>query len=201
MVLDEAPALPALGTHPDPNRFIQADGKVITPLYKAKRGQEVVDRQTGEMRPVRFDPDATLHIEGGGIAAFGNKSVIASARNEHDRVVLDVELDPGKKGEGGEAGVAMGTFERLEDANAVTSEARKLVAIATETDLLDRHATYVFLEKALYSLRDNDRNALDDFEKVCENHDDEMDEIRPAMMREFGGIVTLWTHRPMAILK
>lgn len=100
-------------THPSPDRFMQADGKVITPLFKAKPGKEVIDRVTGEIRSVRSDPDASLHTEGGGNAAFGNKVVVVAARNEHDRVLLDFEHDPGRKGEGGEAAVAMRCLERL----------------------------------------------------------------------------------------
>ncbi len=100
-------------THPDPNRYMQADGKVITPMYRGKRGQQIVDRATGEIRAVRFDPDATRHTEGGGNSVIGNKYVIVSARNEYERVLLDIEYDSGRKGDGGEASVAMRCFERL----------------------------------------------------------------------------------------
>ena len=104
---------PTSWTHPDPNRFLQADGKVITPLYKAHRGKKVVDPTTGEVRQVRFDPDATLHIEGGGKSAFGNKFVLVAARNRHERLLLDIEHDAGKKGDGGEAASALRCLERL----------------------------------------------------------------------------------------
>ena len=81
----------------------------------------------------------------------------------------------------------------------VVIEASKL--LSTETEVLDRHFTYVFLEKALYQLRESDPSAIDRFEAACEHHHQEMDAIRPAMIREFGGVVTLWTHRQMAIHK
>jgi hypothetical protein len=38
---------------------------------------------------------------------------LVTARNEYDRVFLDVERDPGGQGEGGEAAVAVRCFERL----------------------------------------------------------------------------------------
>ena len=82
---------------------------------------------------------------------------------------------------------------------SVADEASKL--LTTETDPLDRHATYVFLEKALYQLRDSDPSAIAEFEVACERHHQEMPTIGPAMLREFGGVVTLWTHRQMAIHK
>lgn len=71
----------------------------------------------------------------------------------------------------------------------------------SESDILDRHFTYVFLEKALYRLRESDPSAIGRFEEACECHHQEMDSIRPAMAREFGGVPTLWTHRQMAVLK
>ncbi len=104
---------PISWTHPEPGPFMQADGKVITPLYRGRRGKTVANKETGEIREVRFDPDASLHTEGGGNAVFGNKFVIVSARTEHDRVLLDVEREAGMKGDGGEAGAAMRCFERL----------------------------------------------------------------------------------------
>ena len=81
----------------------------------------------------------------------------------------------------------------------VVDEASKL--LETVTDPLDRHFTYVFLEKALYQLRDSDPSAIAEFEAACELHHQEMASVRPAMVREFGGVPTLWTHRQMAIHK
>lgn len=37
----------------------------------------------GEVRDKRSDPDATMHVEGGGNAAYGNKFVFLSARTPY----------------------------------------------------------------------------------------------------------------------
>ena len=98
-------------THPSRDRFLQTDGKVVAPLYKAASG-EVQDEETGEIKKVRFDPDAKLHTVGGGDHRFGTKFAIVSARTDQLRVFLDHEYVP-QKGEGGEAGAALRCFERV----------------------------------------------------------------------------------------
>lgn len=90
-------------------------------------------------------------------------------------------------------------LQYIDDSDRVITEARRL--LQTENAALDRHAIYVFLEKALYSLRSDDPTALKTFESVAETHHQEMSTIREAMIREFGGVATLWTHRQMAIHK
>ena len=90
-------------------------------------------------------------------------------------------------------------LQYLDQPRQVVVEASEL--LETVSDPLDRHSTYVFLEKALYQLRDSDPSAISDFEAACERHHQEMSAIRPAMVREFGGVVTLWTHRQMAVHK
>lgn len=72
-------------THPSRDWFMQTDGKVITPLYRSKTGQ-AVDKETGEVRQVRLDPDAKEHTVGGGNQRFGTKFAIVSARNDQIRV-------------------------------------------------------------------------------------------------------------------
>jgi hypothetical protein len=109
-LLDENEA--ASWTHPDPNKFIQADGKVVTAMYTAKKGDTSIDEETGEIRSVRFDPDVKKHTVGGGHKVHGVKFTIVSARNEHLRVFLDHEYVP-FSGEGGEAGVSMRCLRRL----------------------------------------------------------------------------------------
>ncbi len=104
---------PTSWTHPHPNRFLHADGKVLTPMYRAKRGTTRVDTSTGELREVRSDPDARLHVEGGGAHVHGNKFVLVAARNEYSRILLDIEHDAGRTGDGGEAGAALRCFDRL----------------------------------------------------------------------------------------
>jgi hypothetical protein len=105
------PAGPGSWTHPDLSRMIHADGKVITPLYRAKPGTHI-DTATGEIRPLRSDPDGGLHIEGDGEAAWGTKFVLVAARNTdpHGRVILDIEWVPKP---GGEAATAMDCFARV----------------------------------------------------------------------------------------
>lgn len=99
-------------THPDLDRMIYADGKVITPLWKAHPGDTKVDKTTGEIRPLRAEPDGGLHFEGTGESAWGTKWVIVAARSDrvHGRIILDVDWVPTP---GGEAKTAMGCFDRL----------------------------------------------------------------------------------------
>jgi len=103
---------PGSWTHPHASRLLYGDGKVVTPLYKAKPGDTRVDKATGEIRPLRFEPDAGLHFEGTGETAWGTKFVMMAARSEHERgrVILDFDAvgDPGA-----EAATALACIERL----------------------------------------------------------------------------------------
>jgi hypothetical protein len=102
---------PGSWTRPHRSRLLYGDGKVITPLFKAHPGDTRLDRETGELRPVRFERDAALHFEGTGDTAWGTKFVIVAARSEHlrGRMILDLEhvAKPG-----GEASAAMASFTR-----------------------------------------------------------------------------------------
>ena len=89
---------------------LHADGKVVTPLYKAKPGEKRVDLETGEVRPLRHDPDAALHFEGDGEAAWGTKFVMVATRSPLGRLILDLEHVPDP---GSAAKVALSCFERL----------------------------------------------------------------------------------------
>src|SRR5205807_10144854 len=60
-------------THPEITRSLYGDGKAIKAIYRAKPGTTTVDRKTGEVRAVRFDPDAALHTQGGGKKVWGTK--------------------------------------------------------------------------------------------------------------------------------
>ncbi len=99
-------------THPDLSRMLHADGKVITPLFKAQPGDRRLNRVTGELRPTRAEPDAALHFEGDGNAAWGTKFVLVAARTDdvHGRLILDIEWVPTP---GGEARSAVDCFTRL----------------------------------------------------------------------------------------
>jgi hypothetical protein len=99
-------------THPELERMLYADGKVVTPLWKAKPGDTRVDKTTGELRPLRFEADAALHVTGSGEPAWGTKHVMVAVRNDqiHGRMILSVASVPDV---GGEAAVALGCIGRL----------------------------------------------------------------------------------------
>ena len=92
---------PGSWTHPHLSRMLYADGKVLTPLYRQRPGDTMLDSTTGETRPVRHDPDARLHFEGDGEAAWGTKFVLVAARTKERlaRMILDVERVPEPGGE------------------------------------------------------------------------------------------------------
>ena len=106
------PEGPGSFTHPHLSRMLYADGKVITPLFKGRLGQTCTDKATGEIKQVRYEPDADHHFEGDGELAYGTKFVVVAARSgeARGRMILDVDWVPDK---GGEAKVAMNCFERL----------------------------------------------------------------------------------------
>jgi predicted RNA-binding Zn-ribbon protein involved in translation (DUF1610 family) len=72
--------------------------------------------------------------------------------------------------------------------------------LASESDPLNRHFTYVQLEEALYKSRDSFDRALDEYDAACEAHDDEMVTIRPALLANFDGkLPRLGTYRQQTI--
>lgn len=97
-------------THPDLSRVLHADGKVVTPLFRAKPGDYRVDTETGEVLPVRYEADAALHFEGTGEAAWGTKFVMVATRSPVGRFILDLERVPSP---GSEAATAVSCFERV----------------------------------------------------------------------------------------
>lgn len=103
---------PGSWTHPDPTRSLYGDGKVITPLYRAKPGDMKVNKRTGEIRPLKAEPDAGLHWEGTGETAWGTKFVLVAARGpgERERIILDAAFVPSP---GGEAAAAMDCLQRV----------------------------------------------------------------------------------------
>jgi hypothetical protein len=103
---------PGSWTHPDLSRMFYADGKVLTPLFRAQPGDTRLDRNTGELRPLRAEPDGALHFEGTGETAWGTKWLIVAVRSgeAHSRIIVDADWVPTS---GGEAGVAMASFGEL----------------------------------------------------------------------------------------
>ena len=103
---------PGSWTHPHLSRMLHADGKVLTPLYRAQPGETRLDRSTGEIIPVRAEHDAGLHFEGTGETAWGTKWVISAVRSEekHGRIILDVGHVPAP---GGEAAQAVESFREI----------------------------------------------------------------------------------------
>jgi hypothetical protein len=98
-------------TRPHLDRLLYGDGKVLTPLYRAKPGDVRLDRVTGELRPLRAEPDADLHVEGTGEAAWGTKFVLLATRGAavHSRMLLDAAFVEAK---GGEAATALSCLAR-----------------------------------------------------------------------------------------
>jgi len=72
-------------------------------------------------------------------------------------------------------------------------------ALAKESNVIGRHFIYAELEAALYRCRDAFSSALDDYDKVCIQHDDEIDSIRSACINYWGKVPVLDTYRQMAI--
>ncbi len=103
---------PGSWTHPNLDRMLHADGKVLTPLYRTKPDDTRPDTTTGEILTRRAEPDAGLHFEGTGEVAWGTKFVLVAARTQapHGRVILDIDWVPQP---GHEAATAMHCFERL----------------------------------------------------------------------------------------
>lgn len=97
------PQGPGSWTHPHLSRMLYADGKVVTPLFRAKPGETSTDKATGEIKQLRCDNDGALHFEGTGEAAWGTKFVIVAARatDARARMILDLEWVPEPGGGGG----------------------------------------------------------------------------------------------------
>jgi hypothetical protein len=103
---------PGSVTHPELDRMLYADGKVLTPLWKAKPGDTRIEQGTGQLRQLRSDPDAALHVTGNGEPAWGTKHVMVATRSDepHSRMILSVASVPDV---GGEANIALDTIGRL----------------------------------------------------------------------------------------
>jgi hypothetical protein len=103
---------PRSWTHPDLSRMLYADGKVVTPLFRAKPGDKRIDKTTGEVHYPRVETDAGFHVEGTGEMVWGTKFVIIAARHPepHSRFILDVAC---VETSGAEAATALDRFVGL----------------------------------------------------------------------------------------
>ena len=68
-----------------------------------------------------------------------------------------------------------------------------------ERDPIDRHFMYTHLEGLLYRSQKMSTSALDDYDKVCCDHDAEMDDIRAAFVVRWGRVPVLEIYRQMAV--
>lgn len=68
-----------------------------------------------------------------------------------------------------------------------------------ERDPIDRHYMFCELERRLYRTRSTVPSALDQFDAVCRQHDEEMVTIRPALLGKFGAVPVIEMYRQAAI--
>jgi hypothetical protein len=67
------PEWPGSWTHLHLTRTLYADGKVLSPLFRPHPGDTRLDKSTGELCPLRAEPDARLHFEGTSETAWGDQ--------------------------------------------------------------------------------------------------------------------------------
>jgi hypothetical protein len=106
-------------THPALQNIFVGDGTVAPPHYKGTPSGRQLNRETGELEPVKYDPDANYYMTGDGEKAFGLKVGFVEAflpyddeRVEGQRLILDVfdvRHEPGYD----EAAQAVKSFEAL----------------------------------------------------------------------------------------
>lgn len=84
-----------------------------------------------------------------------------------------------------------------ENDTAAVQQLRSL--LEDERDLLDRHYMLCELEHRLYRSRDALASALDEFDLVCTQHDEEMSVIRPALFDKFGAVPVIEMYRQAVV--
>jgi hypothetical protein len=89
-------------------------------------------------------------------------------------------------------------YEELSE-NDVNAIEQLRSTLDTERDPLDRHYMLGELEKRLYKRRDAFASALDEFDAVCHQHDEEMVTIRPALFDKFGVVPVIDMYRQAAV--
>jgi hypothetical protein len=83
--------------------------------------------------------------------------------------------------------------------NVATAIKQLRTLLATVDDPIDRHYMLAELEHRLYGFRDAFASALDEYDDVCREHDEAMDEIRAALLAKFGKIPILDTYRQAGV--
>jgi HIRAN domain len=89
-------------------------------------------------------------------------------------------------------------YEELSQ-NHLTAIEQLRFRLDTEHDPIDRHYMLCELEKRLYKCRDAFASALEEFDDVCRQHDQEMETIRPALLDKFGVIPLIDMYRQAAV--
>lgn len=84
----------------------------------------------------------------------------------------------------------------LQDTKAIP-QLRSL--LETERAPISRHYVYCELEHCLYHSRNAFLSALDDFDAACEQHAEEMDTIRPALVAKFAGVPVIEMYQQATI--
>ncbi len=134
-------------SYPERHQVIHADATVASPP-SSQRHRKTVNKETGEIRYHRVDPDASLTVEGGDKIVYGNKFLSAAIRLAnipHSRVILGIEsvrtksaeLDPERDDEG---------TAFVELAKSILSRAPRLRAITYDTGLRGVHRAPLIAE-------------------------------------------------------
>lgn len=71
--------------------------------------------------------------------------------------------------------------------------------LLTEVEPVSRHFIFASLADRLYGARDEFASALEEFDDVCRSHDADMERIRPALIKTFGGLPLLELYKQSAI--
>jgi hypothetical protein len=71
--------------------------------------------------------------------------------------------------------------------------------VASETDPISRHYAFALFEDTLYKCRLAFTDALEEYDRVCRQHDSEMTIIQPTLVAKFGVVPLLDTYRQAAI--
>ncbi len=75
------------------------------------------------------------------------------------------------------------------------------VALAQDSDPIDRHFQFAELERRLYHARDLYETALEEYDAACDAHDAEMAAMRDAFVAKWGKVPRLELYRQAAIRK